>query len=344
MEKSQQLNTRQSWVDIVKIFACVLVALGHFFQSMVSSELIPNSHLYQWFNSTIYYFHVPLFFICSGYLFQKGAKERSFSQWKMTVLKKLLALGIPYFIFSIATWLLKTVFSASVNGKAEGFFKTLFVEPFSPYWYLYALFFVFCVTFTMRSKRDAVGALLASLLLKVISFVYVPEIKVIQYIVDNEIWFVLGMLLCYFDLPARLQKSKAWLGVAFSALFLVTSVAVYLTIGWNAIVAFVMGVFGCASTLLVAFGIRTSHRCMVNISKYTFPVFLMHTIFAASLRSLLFKVGISNSAIHIILGLIISFVGPILAAKVMEKLKYPEFLLYPNKFIKIGTKNHVKKA
>lgn len=52
---------REKWVDYVKVIACVLVVLGHFFQSMVKATIIPDNDLYSWFNKTIYYFHVPLF-------------------------------------------------------------------------------------------------------------------------------------------------------------------------------------------------------------------------------------------------------------------------------------------
>ena len=41
---------------------------------MTKADILPKSDLYKWFNTTIYYFHVPLFFICSGYLYQKYSK------------------------------------------------------------------------------------------------------------------------------------------------------------------------------------------------------------------------------------------------------------------------------
>lgn len=56
------VKERERWVDYIKTFACILVVLGHFFQSMVQANILNNSDLYQWFNKTIYYFHVPLFF------------------------------------------------------------------------------------------------------------------------------------------------------------------------------------------------------------------------------------------------------------------------------------------
>ena len=69
------------------------------------------------------------------------------------------------------------------------------------------------------------------------------------------------------------------------------------------------------------------------LSKYTMPIFLMHTIMAATLRTILLRIGITNGAVHIVLGLIISFWGPILAAQIMEKSRWLEFFLYPNKVL-----------
>lgn len=70
------------------------------------------------------------------------------------------------------------------------------------------------------------------------------------------------------------------------------------------------------------------------LAKYTMPIFLMHTLFAAPLRAVLLKMGIQSSAIHVILGIAISFIGPMIAAIIMRKSKCLEFFLYPGKFIK----------
>lgn len=75
-------------------------------------------------------------------------------------------------------------------------------------------------------------------------------------------------------------------------------------------------------------------RGMDFLAKYTMPIFLMHTLFAAPLRSVLLKVGVTNSVAHVVLGLGISFAGPIIAAWIMKKTKWMEFFLYPNKLIR----------
>ena len=129
MEKD--LIKREYWIDFVKCFACVLVVLGHFYQSLVASNLAENNLLYKCFNNTIYYFHVPLFFICSGYLYQKFSKVNGLKSWGRNAFKKLVTLGVPYVVFSVITWGLKTAFADSVNTQAEGFFYCLFIKPIS---------------------------------------------------------------------------------------------------------------------------------------------------------------------------------------------------------------------
>ena len=97
MDKAQE--RREIWVDNVKTAACILVVLGHFFQSMVQSVFWRKRMYGSGLTRTIYCFHVQLFFICSGYLYQKGRNIRSFKDWKANTIKKAIALGVPYFTF-----------------------------------------------------------------------------------------------------------------------------------------------------------------------------------------------------------------------------------------------------
>ena len=167
MSEKPAVKTREKWVDDVKVIACILVVLGHFFQSMTKANILPENDLYRWFNTTIYYFHVPLFFICSGYLYQKYSKVNDFKSWKKNVAKKALALGVPYVTFTTATWILKKVFSGSVNDQIGSLGDTLLLHPTAPYWYLYALFFIFLVTPTFSTVKMASVGLAATIAAKV---------------------------------------------------------------------------------------------------------------------------------------------------------------------------------
>ena len=247
MSEKTAVTTREKWVDDVKVIACILVVLGHFFQSMIKANILPENDLYKWFNTTIYYFHVPLFFICSGYLYQKYSKVNVFKSWKKNVAKKALALGVPYLTFSTATWILKTMFSGSVNDQIGGLDDTLLLHPTAPYWYLYALFFIFLVTPTFSTAKMAVTGLAVAVVAKVYILMGGIGIYAVSTVLIDEIWFVLGMSICVFDVQIRGKKLQ---GTVIGLLFVGLSVAVYMADIQNSAMSFVLGLcggdsFGC---------------------------------------------------------------------------------------------------
>ena len=333
MSEKTAVRTREKWVDGVKVIACILVVLGHFFQSMTKANILPENDLYEWFNTTIYYFHVPLFFICSGYLYQKYSKVNSVGSWYRNVAKKVLALGVPYATFTTATWVLKKVFSSSVNDQIGGLGETLFFHPTAPYWYLYALFFIFLVTPTFNSvKAAAVGLVVALAAKGLILTGGGYSIYAVSTVLSNEIWFVLGMSICAFNVQLKGRKVQ---GMICGVLFIILSIMVYTAEISSSAVSFIMGLLACVAVIMMVAGFEEKlGRGMEFIAKYTMPIFLMHTLFAAPLRSILMKIGIENAVIHVVLGLVISFAGPIIAAWIMKKTKWLEFFLYPNKFIR----------
>lgn len=329
-------NTRVKWVDYVKVIACTLVVLGHFFQSMTKSNILPVNELYTWFNTTIYYFHVPLFFICSGFLYQRYSKVVNLGRWKQNIIKKAIALGIPYFVFSMLTWILKTVFSGSVNEQSEGLFSTWFLHPSSPYWYLYCLFFIFVVTPTFTDKKQAKIGMLIAFVAKIMVMIFSINIYVVATVLTNEIWFVMGMCISTFDVElCRKSLSGALIGIAF----IILSIVICKYNINNLAIGFILGIMACmAIILLIASNDKKieQNKIINGFAKYTMPIFLMHTLFAAPARIILIKVGLSSALIQVIVGLLISFLGPVIAAIIMEKVKWLEILIYPGKFIKIN--------
>lgn len=333
MGEKTAVRTREKWVDDVKVIACILVVLGHFFQSMTKANILPDNDLYEWFNTTIYYFHVPLFFICSGYLYQKYSRVNSVGGWCNNVVKKALALGVPYATFTTATWVLKKMFSSSVNDQIGGLGDTLLLHPTAPYWYLYALFFIFLVTPTFNSVKAAAVGLIIALAVKVLILTgggY--SVYAVSTVLSNEIWFVFGMSICAFNVQLKGRKVQ---GTICGLLFIILSNLVYTAEIGSAAISFAMGLLACAAVIMMVAGFEEKFgRGMKLLAKYTMPIFLMHTLFAAPLRSVLMKVGIENAVIHVVLGLGISFSGPIMAAWIMKKTKWLEFFLYPNQFLK----------
>ena len=339
---------REIWIDNVKVFACVLVALGHFLQSMTKSQIVEASFFTQWFDNTVYFFHVPLFFVCSGYLYQKYSRVETFGGWKTHALKKLITLGIPYFVFTFATWLLKTVFSGAVNTESGGLLETFFIFPTAPYWFLYALFFLFLIIPTFRGQRTMIVVMAVALIWKLV-YSWTGELPVylLSVAMANAVWFAGGMVLAKTDILKKC-RGAVWLlvGIGAMAAFLALSVFLHILRTENRFVGFGMGLLACSGVLLIMnclFSGEKQSPVWGFMARYTMPVFLMHTIFAAGWRSVLMKVGVSSPLIHVVTGLIITFAGPIAAAWIMSKIKFLDFPINPGRYIRIGKKKSAVK-
>ncbi|WP_317298177.1 hypothetical protein [Clostridium fessum] len=140
------------------------------------------------------------------------------------------------------------------------------------------------------------------------------------------------MSICAFNVQLKGRKVQ---GTICGLLFMILSVVVYKAGISGGVIPFAMGLLACVAVILMVAGGKRFGRGMDFLAKYTMPIFLMHTLFAAPMRSVLLKLGIGSSVIHVVLGLGISFIGPIFAAWIMKKTKWLEFFLYPNKFVKI---------
>lgn len=81
----KQENKRTGWIDICKALAIYCMVLGHTGTS-------------QQVSTVIHVFHMPVFFILSGYCFNKKKNSNIMTFVK----KKFLTLIVPYFIFGIA--------------------------------------------------------------------------------------------------------------------------------------------------------------------------------------------------------------------------------------------------
>lgn len=337
-------NNRVQWIDNIKIFGCVLVVLGHFCQSMIKSGIVENTAFSTWFIDTIYLFHVNLFFIASGYLYQKFSKVYSLKSYGKNVLKKFIILGVPYFVFTTCTVLMKTIFSDDVNTQAGGLADALFVSPIPPYWYLFTLFFMFVFIPVFQNKKIFVGAFAAAVILKI----FLPQILeifseaagfelpyFITSTVQNAVWFLLGMSFSLFKLEKYFKNWVAWLMVG---IFVVLSV---FSQHWqellnNSIFTFAASILACLGFCGIFYGAKNSKKgaaASYFCIQYTLPVYLMHTICASAVRILLIKIGIFSPFIHIPLGIAATFALPALAALIMRKLRPLNILFEPGKYL-----------
>ena len=98
----------------------------------------------------------------------------------------------------------------------------------------------------------------------------------------NEIWFVIGMCLTDIDMD---KMNNRFVGMLLEIIFIVLSVVAYKQNITNGLVTFILGLLACVSVLWIMISCRRyNNRFMDYVAKYTMPIFLMHTLFAAPVR------------------------------------------------------------
>ena len=220
---------------LLSVWGILLVVLGHsgFEELMIQTKL---SGLHSW----IYSFHMPLFFLISGYLFSlTNPVIESACTWRF-VEKKVKRLLGPYVVLGTTIFGVKYVFSglshATREFSIENFFK-MFVIPGADYstighlWYVFTLFIIFLVVLSLTGLRlissnrlwvvalAAIGLWLLNYLL--------PSIKllngsnVLYYAAD----FLIGILLQrYYEQVSCLFETSGW-GVHKCIIYFILTIA-----------------------------------------------------------------------------------------------------------------------
>ena len=336
-------KTREVWIDYTKMFACILVVLGHLLQGLNKANIDWNENLYSYINTFIYIFHMPLFMCLSGYLYKRYTKIKEWKEYAKFIKKKLINLGIPYVIFYLAYVLINMIFSSSVNSqKGIQDILNILTNPMPPFWFLYALFFIFLIIPLLEKilKNNTNIILGVSILLHVISIYFNTNIYCIDIVAQYLVYFYIGAFLV--DKLKEHYKNRNIIMLTIS--FVVLSL-LYCYIVKNNIIngkitmlfKFLLAIMGIIVNIQIFKNLTNvieKYKIFNLISKNTFPIYLMHTTFSAGIRIVLLKLGINNFYIHFVLGLALGMLGPILVERILEKIKYGNVILYPLKTLK----------
>lgn len=134
-----KMKNRYEELDSLKGLAIILVYLGHCFQ-LGEINLINNSFANLYIFRSIYSFHMPLFFIISGFV-SNSSKNIKLSKFYKN---KVLRLLIPYFFINLLDFIPRTLFPNLVNSKFAGIEELLF-NGTKISWFIYTLFIIFII-------------------------------------------------------------------------------------------------------------------------------------------------------------------------------------------------------
>ncbi len=210
---------RRQEIDIIKGVAMLLVMLGHSFlqQPFCSLDAAPWS---RWLNDAVYSFHMPLFFVVSGFLYNGGNKKPVAEALR----GKATRLLVPYLCVTIVVMSAK-LFSpsgmASAHSLAEGLagcLKFIFLDCGNR-WFVYVLFIIFLVSILARNvlQNREVRLLLVVALSASVS-VEASGVHVIDLVMRFFPFFLMGMWLReHYDAYCRLMSSRWFIAVSAAA-------------------------------------------------------------------------------------------------------------------------------
>ena len=323
---------RNVLVDKLKGYACFLVLFGHVIMGIrVAGINIPQ--VFEGMEKFIWSFHVALFMFLSGVVYKETGEWKSKKTRHGFVLHKLLNLGIPYVVFS-AVYIFINSFVGETNTNSSVLdILNIWKTPVAQYWFLYALFFLFCIwAFLSGILKNwlitvvvVIGYLLPALGIGLGSF------DVVFY---SALSFGIGTFVSF----SILSKPNNLIKVAVVVAHLAVGILL-IALGKieSPIFKEVMSLFGIyASIMLISLlqNINVFSKFLLFMNKYSFQIYLLHTIFTAGIRVILMRLSITSWVIHIIVGTLCGIVFSVLAAFIAKKTKILNIFFFPTKTYK----------
>lgn len=334
-KNNRSKDSRIEWVDSAKAFACILVVLGHLLQSILvitPTGIIGSVRFINWY---IYLFHMPLFMCLSGFMYSYKSRIKSANDYKKFELKKACNLIIPYVTFYSITMILNMAFTNYVNSpKGIQEWLGMLNNPISPYWFLYALLSIFIVVPLLEKLfKNKKIVMIVFTIMKIVSIFYSTKIYAIDSIAIYGIYFYIGVFIK--DSMIKEKKELYFIGYI---LYFICAILIYKYVYpyqknmklIYSLITILMAVIGTIVSINIC-KCTKSNVLMNSYKKYTFQVYLMHTIFAAGTRILLYVIGVRNWYIHFVLGMIASIYIPVLISHISNKLKITNFFFFPSK-------------
>lgn len=325
---------RNILVDKLKGYACFLVLFGHVIMGIRLAGInIPS--FFEGMELFIWSFHVALFLFLSGVVYKETGEWRGKKTKLNFILHKLLNLGVPYVAFSTVYILINSfVGEANTNFSAK---DVLFIwaTPIAQYWFLHALFFLFVIwTIFSGVLKNWQTTLLIIITGYTLSFFKIG-LGSFDTVLFSGLAFGVGTFID-FKWLTKLPKPLKFLVIALHlavGILLIHFGKIEDTFFKELMILF--GIYSSIMFISLLEEIRIVSRFLLFINKYSFQIYLLHTIFTAGMRIILMRLNITQWWLHIIVGTICGIFLSVFAAVIAKKTKFLDFFFFPSRTIKL---------
>ena len=315
------------FISFLQVIGPIMVVLGH------SLNGLSVSHSNPWYifsKDWIYYFHMPLFFMISGYLLAVKSWMGNKSYWQF-VKSKFLRLMVPYLVWNIAFCIPKIFLNEFLGDAPVDFWSMVkaFVFPreniWGHTWYLMAAFIIYLMT-PFWKKLFTSGKAVAICAIVVGVVLYGLPINTFFLCLNDLhrdlLFFFMGCFLGsnvteeFFNRMFKGKKVFVYAGimVAVSAvfLFLVDKDAIYLQF----IPCFVI------LWTLISIGVNVNcNNVVLYLSKNSFAIYIMHWPIMIGVRIVLHQTLNLPIAVTAVAMSVLGYAIPLVVVFVVRKIK-----------------------
>jgi fucose 4-O-acetylase-like acetyltransferase len=323
-DNSTSLN-RLNWIDYAKGLGIIFVVFGHVIKGLITAKLIDPVFFYYAVNF-VYSFHMPLFFILSGYFFVKSFLKRGAADF---IVNKLETIIYPFVIWSLIQTFIEIRLSAYTNNhtKASELLTCLYL-PRSQFWFLFALFFINVLNVLLFKISVKWGAFISILIWWVYYFISY-KVPVFDKALVNMLYFAVGILLSQYTYVCNLIiRNVYWFAV--NLLVFAASLYVYFnfpqTSWYNLILPQLSGSF-----VIMYLSEKMASHPRLSFLEYlginSLVIYLVHMLAGNGTRIFLARIlHVNNSIVHMTLGTLMGLVIPLVVFYVASKSKYLSWL------------------
>ncbi|GAA6189967.1 acyltransferase [Litorivita sp. NS0012-18] len=308
-----------TWIDMARGTAIILVVFGHVWRGLFESEIISDHDLFRHVDQAIYLFHMPVFFILSGFVFRTGKRQTAGAFIKGRALRLLYPLVIWYYAFVGV----KILMSSHVNTAFSLDRLLSFPVPFGTHlWFLYALLLIQIICMPLAFTQTRRQILTFSLLIITTALLVKYGVGFFNIWLNQSIsylpYFLVGVVMKELSSRDRLRAitPNALIllgGGAFCLAELLRFIdapiaAPFLILGLPAAIGFILLVAGvCARySQSLATGVLT------RLGRSSMAIYLAHIFFTAFSRTALVETGVENLWFHLLIGTSVGVLGPML--------------------------------
>lgn len=288
-----------TWLLLLQGWTMLWVIIGHAPMAAPGSDSIIDMEAHKIAGALFtfaYSFHMPLFIMISGYLFNMTRIEKGWEYGKM-MKEKWLRLGIPYIVFITLALILKLAMPGAVDRQVDISVSGIlmnYIDPFNgalqEMWFVAVIFIYFLLyplyAVVLKSNRSILLTGLVALGMFFIPTSMMPHIFVINRVVHFFIYFYVGLVIS----RLRLEDLLASWGVIGG------SVVVFLlgyAGSWQLITA-LSGSFAFWGLAVQVDRIFTNNL-FSSFRNYTYQIFLIGIFVQIAVKVLAAKISFTGS-------------------------------------------------